>query len=63
MTVRITHAPQVQGLQVSMSSTLTQVDAALDRGDRRAFRLWSSRYRSQTARVAALLLEIATTEG
>lgn len=60
MTVRITHAPQVAGLQISMLKTLTHIDRALDSGDRRAFRLWSARYRSQTARVAALLLEIAT---
>lgn len=62
MTVRITHTPQVQGLQISLSNTMEQIDRALDAGDRRAFRLWSSRYRSQTARVATLLLQIATSE-
>lgn len=54
--------PELAGLQVSISNTLTQIDAALDRGDRRAFRLWSDRYRSLSVRLANLLVKLATAE-
>jgi hypothetical protein len=54
--------PELAGLQVSLSNTLTQIDAALDRGDRRAFRIWSGRYLSLSARLANLLVRLATAE-
>ncbi len=54
------HAPQVVGLQVSLINTLVQIDAALDAGDRRAFRLWSARRSSLTRRLENVLLKIAT---
>lgn len=62
MTASINHAPQVVGLQISLLNTLTQIDAALDRGDRRAFRLWSTRRASLTARLSTLLVKIATAD-
>lgn len=62
MTVSVNHTPQVVGLQVSLLNTLTQIDAALDRRDRRAFRLWTARHASLTARLSTLLVKIATAQ-
>lgn len=61
-TVNINFAPQVQGLQIGLANTLAQIDRALDRGDRKAFRMWCGRWESQTARLARLLVAIATGE-
>lgn len=48
------------GLHQAMVNTLEQIDCALDRGDRRAFRAWSSEYRDLTTRCGSLLAAIAT---
>ncbi len=58
----VNHAPAVTGLQLQIQSTLTRIDYALDRGDRRAFQAWSSRFVSLTRRMENLLLQIATSE-
>lgn len=62
MATPINHAPQIQGLQISLINTLEQIDAALDSGDRRAFRLWTGRWASLTRRLENTLLKIATAE-
>lgn len=54
-------AGEISGLQLSMLRALEQIDCALDKGDRRAFRVWSGRWASLTARIERLLLTIATT--
>lgn len=56
------HAPQIQGLQISLINTLAQIDAALDSGDQRAFRIWTGRWASLTRRLENVLLTIATAE-
>jgi hypothetical protein len=58
--VTVNHAPQVAGLQICLINTMVQIDAALDSGDRRAFRVWTSRWASLTRRLENLLLKIAT---
>lgn len=60
--VRVNDVPQIQGLSIQLVDTLAHIDEALDRGDRRAFRLWSAKWRSLSARLTSLLLKIATTE-
>lgn len=60
MAVYVNDAPQVAGLQISLLNTLTQIDCALDRGDRRAFKLWAQRHASLTARLSTLLVKIVT---
>lgn len=60
MTVSINHAPDVASLQVCLSNTLEQIDAALDRGDQRAFKVWCKRWCSLTARAESLLVKIVT---
>lgn len=62
MTVRINHAPQIDGLTVQWVETMTRIDDALDRGDRRAFRMWSMKACSLSARLSSLLVKIATAE-
>ena len=58
----VNHAPQVAGLQICLINTMAQIDAALDAGDRRAFRIWTGRWASLTRRLENVLLKIATTE-
>lgn len=53
--------PQLSGLSVSMKDTLAQIDAALDRGDRRAFYVWCKRWISLSARAETLLAKVLTT--
>jgi hypothetical protein len=60
MAAPINHAPQVQGLQICLLNTLEHIDAALDSGDRRAFRIWTGRWASLTRRLENTLLKIAT---
>lgn len=62
-TVRINDVPEVQGLSIQLVDTMARIDEALDRKDRRAFRVWSGRWRSLSGRLCALLLKIATSEG
>lgn len=59
-TVRVNHVPDIAGLHLDLERTLARVDDALDRGDKRAFRMWSLKARSLSVRLAALLLKIAT---
>lgn len=51
---------EITGLQLSLHSTDEQIDAALDRGDRRAFKVWCTRRKSLIARLERQLLPLAT---
>lgn len=59
MQVRTNRYPEVATIQRCILSALEQVDAALDRQDRRQFRIWSTRYRNLCGRLSTLLLKIA----
>lgn len=61
MTVSATTS-EITGLQICLANTLEQIDRALDRGDRRAFRMWCKRHASLTTRIEAQLLTLATKE-
>ena len=60
--VRVNDVPQIQGLTIQLMDTMARIDEALDRGDRRAFRMWSMKHRSLSGRLASLLVKIATTQ-
>lgn len=49
-------------LEGQLVDALNRIDDALDRGDRRAFRMWTMKQRSLSTRVSSLLLQLATTE-
>jgi hypothetical protein len=51
---------EISGLQICIVNTDAQIDAALDSGDRRAFRVWCLRRASLIARVERVLVEAAT---
>jgi hypothetical protein len=51
---------EISGLQICILNTDAQIDAALDSGDRRAFRVWCLRRASLIARVERVLVEAAT---
>lgn len=51
---------EISGLQVCIVNTNSQIDTALDNGDRRAFRVWCLRRASLIARVERVLVEAAT---
>lgn len=51
---------EISGLQVCIQNTDTQIDAALDNNDPRAFRVWCLRRASLIARVERVLVEAAT---
>jgi hypothetical protein len=53
---------EISGLQVCIVNTDAQIDAALDSGDRRAFRVWCLRRASLIARVERVLVEAATAQ-
>lgn len=53
---------EITGLSIALSNTDLQIDAALDRGDRRAFVLWCRRRTSLLAKIERTLLAVATTE-
>jgi hypothetical protein len=53
---------EISGLQICILNTDSQIDAALDSGDRRAFRVWCLRRASLIARVERVLVEAATTQ-
>lgn len=59
MTVHVNHAPQIAGLQLCLLNTLDQIDCALDKGDRKAFRVWCNRRASLTARLQTQLVALA----
>jgi hypothetical protein len=50
---------EISGLQICIVNTDSQIDAALDSGDRRAFRVWCLRRASLIARVERVLVEAA----
>ncbi len=50
---------EISGLQICIINTDSQIDAALDNGDRRAFRVWCLRRASLIARVERVLVEAA----
>lgn len=58
----VNHAPAVVGLQLQRADTLHRIDQALDRGDRRAFRVWCRRFASLSTRIELLLYTIVTAE-
>lgn len=60
MTVRTHNAPEVATIRLCIERAEEQIDCALDLRDRRAFRVWSKRRASLTARLSSLLLAIAT---
>lgn len=51
---------EVAALHRQVSNALNEIDRALDRGDRRAFRIWSGCYRDRSYKCGALLLALAT---
>lgn len=54
------YCPQVIDLHFEIERTMAFIDDALDRGDRRAFRMWSMKHRSLSVRLTGLLVKIAT---
>jgi hypothetical protein len=53
---------EISGLSVCIVNTDAQIDAALDQGNRRQFRLWCQRRQALLARRERALLEAATAE-
>jgi hypothetical protein len=53
---------EISGLQICIVNTDAQIDAALDNGDQRAFRVWCLRRASLIARVERVLVEAATAQ-
>jgi hypothetical protein len=53
---------EINGLQLCIVNTDAQIDAALDSGDQRAFRVWCLRRASLIARVERVLVEAATVQ-
>lgn len=51
---------EISGLQICISNTDAQIDAALDTGDRRAFKVWCGRRASLIAKLERQLLALAT---
>lgn len=58
MAVRINHAPHIAGLYLELERIGAFVDDALDRGDRRDFRVWAKRWRAQAGMLADTLTAI-----
>jgi hypothetical protein len=50
---------EVAALHQQLVNALNQIDRALDRRDRRAFRIWSGCYRDRSSRCGTLLLALA----
>lgn len=63
MTVHLNYTSDVDGLNRDLEATLARIDEALDRGDQRAFRMWTMKARSLSTRLTSLLLKIVTAEG
>lgn len=59
-TAKTDNSAEISGLQICIQNTDAQIDAALDSGDRRAFRVWCLRRASLIARVERVLVEAAT---
>lgn len=55
------HDSEIAGLQIVLRDVLSSIDKALDRGDRRAFRVWCRKRASLITRLESLLLSLATT--
>jgi len=62
MAVRINHDAELRGLQIVMRDVLASIDQALDRGDRRAFRLWCRKWASLSTRAGNVLADLADSE-
>lgn len=56
----LNYAPDVASLHLQIVDTMARIDDALDRGDRRAFRMWCMKHRSLSTRLTSLLLKIVT---
>lgn len=61
MTVRIDYDSEIAGAFITLRDTMAKIDAALDRGDRRAFRAWCKKWASVSARGATALVEATNT--
>jgi hypothetical protein len=57
-----TNPAQVAGLHFEIERTMAFIDDALDRGDKRAFRMWSIKHRSLSVRLSGLLVKLATAD-
>lgn len=53
---------EITGLSIALANTEDQIDAALERGDHRAFKVWCGRRASLIARRERALLDVATAE-
>lgn len=53
---------EITGLSLAVDRALDQIDCALDKGDRRAFRVWTGRRLALIARRERALLAAATAE-
>lgn len=62
MSLTFNHAPEIAGLQLALLNSEARIDDALDRGDRKAFRVYCKRRASLIARIERLLLTAATKE-
>jgi hypothetical protein len=62
MTVFTPNPSEIAGIQIALANTLEQINCALDRGDKRAFRAWSKRWASLSARAGTVLVELVTAE-
>jgi hypothetical protein len=62
VTVFTPNPSEIAGIQIALANTLEQINCALDRGDRRAFRAWCKKWASLTARAGSVLVELARTE-
>jgi hypothetical protein len=49
---------EITGLTIALANTELQIDQALDRGDRRAFRVWCQRRTSLLAKIERTLLAV-----
>lgn len=50
---------EITSLSIALDNTDSQIDAALDRGDKRAFRVWCQRRKSLVARRERALMAAA----
>jgi len=60
VTVRAPQDSEIAGLTATIQLTCARIDAALDSGDRRAFRVWCGKRASLLARAQALLADTLT---
>ncbi len=58
--VRTHNHPEIAALQQCIANTLDQIDCALDRRDRRQFKVWCGRRASLSTRLSSMLLALTT---